>query len=951
MAISVGKRALCSSFAIALTLLLSMPSAGSAGGLAAELGPGVEIDRHEETGKIGFIGTEPGKPVQSPLPAAASATAQARVLIAEHAARFGLDDASAGLRVTERHATPSGGTAVRLQQTYKGLPVLGGELVVNLDPTGDVLSLLGETSPSPSGPGIARVDASAAQRAAIGAVARAEDIDPADLTASAPELQIYDPRLIGAPGPFQRARAAWVLNVEESRPLSAVDEHIVVDAETGMVAVHFSNIAEAMERIVCDANNTSGQYPCVTPVRSEGGPPHPVQDVNLAFDYAGDTYDFYFDRFGLDSLDGAGLELISTVRYCRPGSPCPYANAFWDGEQMVYGSGFASADDVVGHEFTHGVTEFSSHLFYYQQSGAINESISDIFGEFIDLTNSGGTDTPAVRWLMGEDVPGFGEVRDMADPTAFDHPDRMGSPLYTADPNETDGGGVHANSGVSNKTAFLIADGDTFNGQTITALGIPKAALIYHTVNSSMLTSASDYADLANALRQACTNLIGTDGITAADCVEVDQAVLATEMDDNPVNSPTASPPACVTGSPSDVFSDDLETPASGNWTTGTIAGLSAWSYPQNPNPIPVPGGFDATYATSGEFNLFGYDRPALSDSFIRTTASVPIPGGAFARFQHAYDFEDGPGGAFDGGVVEYSTSGAGGPWIDAGSLIAPGAGRYNGTIASGFNNPLSGRQAFVRESNGYGASRFDLSSLSGENVMFRFRIGTDTTRDDFGWFIDDVRIYTCDDGSLPKLSIENVSVAEGDSGQTNANLTVSLDTPAPEAVGFQAATSNGTATQPADYVATSGPGSIAIGETETTVSVPVKGDTVDEPNETFNVALSSPTNATIADATGVVTITDDDPTDDVTPPVTTIDSKPPRSTTKKQAKFGFHSSEANSTFQCKLDQGAYAACSSPRTLRATPGRHTFRVRAIDQASNVDPTPASHTWKVKPRRR
>ena len=130
--------------------------------------------------------------------------------------------------------------------------------------------------------------------------------------------------------------------------------------------------------------------------------------------------------------------------------------------------------------------------------------------------------------------PCFGAIRDMEDPPVFGDPDRMLSPNYTSDSGERDGGGVHSNSGVNNKAAFLMVDGGTFNGQTITGLGIDKAARIYYTVNNSMLVSGSDYADLANALRQACTNLIGIDGITAADCMEVNQTVLATEMDQNP---------------------------------------------------------------------------------------------------------------------------------------------------------------------------------------------------------------------------------------------------------------------------------------------------------------------------------------------------------------------------------------------------------------------------------
>ncbi len=92
---------------------------------------------------------------------------------------------------------------------------------------------------------------------------------------------------------------------------------------------------------------------------------------------------------------------------------CPYENAFWNGTQMVYGEGFASADDVVAHELTHAVTERTAGLYYYMQSGALNESFSDIFGETVDLWNDG--DPPADRWLMGEELP-IGAIRDMGDP-------------------------------------------------------------------------------------------------------------------------------------------------------------------------------------------------------------------------------------------------------------------------------------------------------------------------------------------------------------------------------------------------------------------------------------------------------------------------------------------------------------------------------------------------------
>ena len=93
---------------------------------------------------------------------------------------------------------------------------------------------------------------------------------------------------------------------------------------------------------------------------------------------------------------------------------------------MVYGDayGFPLGDDVVAHELTHGVTQHESNLFYYYQPGAINESFSDLWGEYYDQTNSEGTDSAGVKWQIGEDVSGFGAFRSMSAPTAFGDPDK-----------------------------------------------------------------------------------------------------------------------------------------------------------------------------------------------------------------------------------------------------------------------------------------------------------------------------------------------------------------------------------------------------------------------------------------------------------------------------------------------------------------------------------------------
>ena len=183
----------------------------------------------------------------------------------------------------------------------------------------------------------------------------------------------------------------------------------------------------------------------------------------------GEFYDFFFNRFGRDSYDGAGGALISTVRYC--GGSCANSNAYWNGFQTVYWPGMA-VDDVIGHEFAHALTEHTSNLLYYHQSGAINEALSDVFGELIDLTNGSAADTPATRWLMGE-TSVLGAIRDMEDPTlgndpVYSQPDRMRSSLYWAQ--ESDNYGVHVNSGIANKAAFRMVDGGAYHGQTVSGM-------------------------------------------------------------------------------------------------------------------------------------------------------------------------------------------------------------------------------------------------------------------------------------------------------------------------------------------------------------------------------------------------------------------------------------------------------------------------------------------------
>jgi Zn-dependent metalloprotease len=657
---------------------------------------------------------------------------------------FGLRDQSRELEVMRTSAEARGRSFVRFQQVHRAVPVLGGELIVQLDGRGHVISASGEVLPGLHVDTTPVIDAVSARSRALSTVARAHGLSSDDLTTTEPTLWIHNPALLGGPGP-RLSTLVYRLEVQSKVGLP-IRELVLVDAHLGSVILHFNQIDGVRNRVIYDNKNRHHYgLPGNGPVRTEGQDPTGIAEADNAYDYAGFTYDFYAAVHGRDSIDDSGMDLISTVRYCPDPRNCPYGNAYWNGAQMVYGDGYASADDVVAHELTHGVTDHESHLFYYMQSGAINEGFSDIWGELVDQSFSNGndTDTPAVLWLMGEDIPG-GAIRSMRNPPAYDSglgsmPDRMTSTNYYCD--EPDNGGVHHNVGVADKAAYLLAAGDTFNGHTVTGIGITKTAQIFYEVQTNLFTSAGDYQDLYDSLYQACLNLIGTGGITAGDCLEVRDATDATEMDQQPTACGATHAPICDSGSPTELFYDDMEDSSGGYWTSAAIVGSDEWYYPQNSNPYD----FDATYATSGVTNIWGYDQPDVADITMAMTLDVALPASSqpVLHFQHGYAFDQDPPTMYDGGVLEYSTDG-GGTWHDAGALFTHNG--CNGTISTVESNPLGGRAGFVGDSHGYISSRLDLSSLAGQGVRFRFRIGTGANVDDLGWFIDDVRLATCGD-------------------------------------------------------------------------------------------------------------------------------------------------------------------------------------------------------------
>ena len=676
-------------------------------------------------GTIRFISIQKGATINQPFNGVASSnpTKVAINFLSEYKVLFGTDYKPEYKLIKD---TITGSRhSIKLQQNYNGIPVFAGEMVVRLNPSLDVTGANGVIASKLNVSVKPLINKEIAKENAITAVQKSNlknGLGRLAITANEPTLWIYNPKLLGKKNNINKL--AWRVDVSDTSRMKS-NQYIFIDAITGNPLNRISNIHEAKNRNIHDlANDNTGTYPSNLPgpiARTEGQTSSGVTDVNNAYDFFGDTYDFYLSTHNRDSIDGAGMTLKATVRYCDNTETCPYANAAWVDtlSQMVFGAGF-TVDDVTSHEITHGVTSRTSNLIYQDQSGAINESFSDVWGEFVDLSNNAGNDTASVRWQMGEDIGAF---RSMKDPTLFTDPDKVTSPNYYC--GTGDSGGVHTNSGVNNKATYLIVDGDTFNGFTVNGIGITKTAKIYYEAQTNILTSGSTYPDLYNALNAACNTLVGTTAnITTANCTEVKKALDAVEMYHTPCTGPLPAPICPSDFTPNYLIKESFEGGLNG-WTHSTTTGIDAWS-------------LSSTSPNTGTKHIHGENDSNISDSSIRSNFSLSIPANAYLRFAHSGAFESG----YDGGVVEYTTDN-GTTWNDTDTLFSHNG--YTDILNTAFNNPLAGRKAFTGDFSGtYKTSRIDLNNLAGSTVDFRFRIGTDNSVGATGWDIDDIDIYTC---------------------------------------------------------------------------------------------------------------------------------------------------------------------------------------------------------------
>jgi thermolysin len=441
---------------------------------------------------------------------------------------------------------------VRFDQRYRGLPVFGAQTVTHVDAAGAV----------------------------VGESGRFYDGISLDITPSVdPQIAIQSAQqTLGYQGQFAEPPGARLLvlpkdgqylltyqvtlKIEDGTEATA-HHHYFVDATNGAIVLHYNSLAHQRparpsfsEAIGIGNSLYSGEVPLYTdrsrrsyvlrdPTRGgmytndlrEGvfgiglplvdrdniwgdGTPGSAQSAAVDAHYgAAQTWDYYLNVHGRRGIDGASYQLLSRVHYGTN-----YNNAFWNGSSVSYGDGDGVllaplvALDVVGHEITHGVTEKTAGLLFKGESGAINESFSDIFGTAIEFYARNGGAKPANYWI-GEDiflpadtVPGF---RNLQDPTEDGDPDHYANRLYP-EPCTPEAGndncGVHSNSGIQNKVFYLLAEGGAHpvSGVTVPAIGRDKAERLFYRALTVYLFPSAQFSDARAACLNAANDLFGS---------------------------------------------------------------------------------------------------------------------------------------------------------------------------------------------------------------------------------------------------------------------------------------------------------------------------------------------------------------------------------------------------------------------------------------------------------
>jgi Zn-dependent metalloprotease len=368
---------------------------------------------------------------------------------------------------------------VRVDQLQDGVPVFGGDSIVHLDP-------MGKGTLTDSFVRGIRVDTNPVVRSED-AIAKALLVHEGEIDDYSADLQVQ--RLADGD------HLAWQVKLFDLQTDEPTMPVVFVDAQSGEILWSYDDLQTVKTRKTYTANNNT-LLPG-TLKRSEGSTDIGDLPVDSAHNYAGTTYDYYNLEQGRDSYDALGATITSSAHYSTN-----YDNAFWSGSQMVYGDGatvfypLSQALDVVAHELTHAVTDFSADLVYANESGGLNEATSDIMGAVVEAyANSWVINTDT--WKIGEDIikPAFGTALRFMDNPPLDGASIDNYANYTA------GMDVHYSSGIANK-AFYLMEQDA-------ALDMNGAGDIWYRALTLYMTTSTTFEGARTATINAATDLYG----------------------------------------------------------------------------------------------------------------------------------------------------------------------------------------------------------------------------------------------------------------------------------------------------------------------------------------------------------------------------------------------------------------------------------------------------------
>ena len=577
-------------------VLLRTPDTGKekASGASLAGGQAADIRWDQGTGTPAFV---TGSITPPPRATAADSTL---AFFDQNKNVFHISEPASELSLKRQEVDSLGMTHLHLAQVYQGVPVFGSDLAVHLR-QGKIVAINGRYVP-----GIAlsvKPDVSVDQAVAVAQ----KDLGQAVSTSKFEPPQL----MVLTPGGRQALLTWKIILASDKPPLRMV---YFVDAHTGQLAARYDDLEGARSRMTYTAGN--GTTMPGTLLISEGGSSSD-KVAQITHNNTGAVYDYYLNGYGRDSIDNAGMTITSTVHYSTS-----YDNAYWNGYQMVYGDGDGSIFsplgeglDVVAHELTHGVTQHTAGLIYSYQTGALNESYSDVLGELAE---------PNPDWQIGESVytpntPGDA-LRSMSNPPLYGQPDNMSNYVNT----DSDNGGVHTNSGITNKAAYNVA----------MSIGKDKMGQIWYRALTLYLTSDAQFSDARDASVQAATDLYGAN---SAEVTAVEKGFAAVGIGSTQTSNMTARIEINHTyrgdlvvtlgvGDPnaptwSDVVSNRQGGSAQNIYTTVDISGAAAYLPPAGPNHwfLKV---YDASAQDTGSIQKF-----AVTDNGTTYTANdTPIP-------------------------------------------------------------------------------------------------------------------------------------------------------------------------------------------------------------------------------------------------------------------------------------------------------------------------------------